>query len=913
MHDQGQEKPWFAMKPEEILPELAVTPRFGLSDDEAAKRLSSYGPNVFPEKKRNSILLVFLRQFRSPLIYLLLIAALGAFLLGETRDAAVIVAVLLINAIIGAFQEGKAERSMAALRQISSLKTRVLREGKEHVVAARELVPGDIILLSSGDAVGADARLLEVANLEVAEAALTGESVPVRKRPEPLAGETLLADRQNMVFAGTQVTSGRAKGVVVATGAHTEVGKIAKLTQSAEEPKTPLENRIAQFGRYLIYAAILLFFVIVGLGRVRGVPFTEIFMIGVSQVVSMIPEGLPVAVTVALSVGVQRMAARKTIVRRLSAVETLGSTSVICSDKTGTLTRNEMTVTTLYSQDGREIEVTGVGYAPEGDLRMSGRTVAAREIPEIRVLLEAAIVCNDAQLDRSEEKEASWNPVGDPTEVALLTLAMKGGLDTRMVHKSLPRIDEIPFDSGVKMMATQHSRTGRSVVYIKGAPEVVLDLCFGRGAPKRALEAVQADRVRIQDAAERMASKALRVLAFAKVEDVSGELSNFEAFRGKADFLGFVGQLDPPRIEVKDAVVECKRAGIQPVMVTGDHKATGWAIARSLGIAGEKNIAVDGSELEQMTDETLKDRLDEVAVFARVHPAQKLRIVEAYQSRNGVVAMTGDGVNDAPALARANVGVAMGITGTEVAKEAAKIVIADDNFATIVKAVEEGRLIYRNIKKLILYLFSTSASEILVLLTALLIGYPPPLVAVQILWINLVTDGAVTVTLIMEPPEGDEMQHRPIPMHESLLTRPLLRRIALMAPAIAVSTLGFFIYQIKTGVPFVQARTEAFTVLAVSQWFNVLNCRSDHQSVFRLSLLRNKWLMGGLIVGNVLHAGVIFLEPMNRLFHTVQIPLIEALKIGLISSLVLWVEEVRKFFARRRRRLRAASAEDTEL
>lgn len=902
IRNQEQERLWYAMKPEDVLPELTVTSKSGLNSDEAAKRLASYGPNALPEKRRHSAFAVFFRQFKSPLIYLLLIAALGAFFLGEARDAFVIGVVVLINSIIGAFQEGKAERSMAALRQISSLKTRVLRDGKERVIAAREVVPGDIILLSSGDAVGADARLLEVVNLEVAEAALTGESVPVRKLLEPLDHETLLADRQNMVYAGTHVTSGRATAAVVATGAQTEVGKIAELTQAAEEPKTPLESRIAQFGRYLIYAAVLLFFVIIGLGRLRGIPFSEIFMIGVSQVVSMIPEGLPVAVTVALSLGVQRMAARKTIVRRLSAVETLGSTSIICSDKTGTLTRNEMTVTSLYLPDGREVEVTGVGYAREGDLRMDGKTVSAKEVPEIQMLLEAALLCNDAQLERSQEKENSWKPVGDPTEVALLTLAMKGGVDFHDMRERFPRLGEIPFDSGVKMMATQHHKDEGSIVYVKGAPEVVLDLCFGRRAPGRALEAVQADRVRAQNAAEQMASRALRVLAFAKVEGATGKLSSFDTFRGKAEFIGLAGQLDPPRSEAKDAVTECKSAGIRPVMVTGDHKATGWAIARSLGIASERNIAVDGSELEKMTDEALKDRLDEIAVFARVHPAQKLRIVEAYQSRRGVVAMTGDGVNDAPALARANVGMAMGITGTEVAKEAAKIVITDDNFATIVKAVEEGRLIYRNIKKLILYLFSTSASEILVLLTALLIGYPPPLVAVQILWINLVTDGALTVTLIMESPEGDEMRHRPIPLREPLLTRPLLRRMALMAPAIAISTLGFFIYQIETGVPFEQARTEAFTVLAVSQWFNVLNCRSDHQSVFGLSLLRNKWLMGGLIVGNILQASVIYLEPMNELFHTVPIPFLEVLKIGLISSLVLWVEEIRKFFARRRMR-----------
>ena len=888
----SQEKIWHAMRQERILTLYSVERKQGLSAEEVRKRLETHGPNALPEKKRHSIFIVFLRQFKSPLIYLLLFAAAGALLLGELRDSIVILVVVLLNSLIGAFQEGRAEGAMEALRQISSLKTRVLRDAKEQIVPARDLVPGDILLLAAGDAIGADARLIEAASLEIAEAALTGESVPVEKKLEPLPQETLLADRLNMAYAGTHVTAGRGVAVVVAIGLMTEVGKISELTQGGEEPKTPLEIRIAQFGRYLIYAAGALFFVIIGLGRLRQIPFSEIFMIGVSQVVSMIPEGLPVAVTIALAVGVQRMAARKAIVRRLSAVETLGSTSVICSDKTGTLTRNEMTVTAVYLPDGREIEVTGIGYVPEGEFRHNGSSHSKADAEgQLVKLIEAGVLCNDSQLLKAEGNTGEWKSVGDPTEVALLTLALKAGVDVQRIRSQFPRVAEIPFESGIKMMATRHARNGDSVVYVKGAVEVVLDLC----------QPEKQERENIQQAAEKMASHALRVLAIAGLQNLDGAMDDFNSLRGKVRFLGLIGQLDPPREEAKEAVAQCQSAGIRPVMVTGDHKTTGWAIAHRLGIATDKNTAIDGAELERLTDDELSQQLDKIAVFARVHPAQKLRIVEAYQARKYVVAMTGDGVNDAPALARANVGVAMGISGTEVAKEASKIVIMDDNFATLVTAVAEGRLIYRNIKKLILYLFSTSSAEIIVLISALAFGYPPPLAAVQILWINLVTDGAVTVTLIIEPAEGDEMRNSPIPLQEPLLTTPLLRRLALLAPAIALSTLGLFVFRLKAGVPLDQARTEAFTVLAVSQWYNVLNCRSDHQSVFRQSLFRNKWLMAGLTVGVLLQALVVYWSPLNVLFHTVPLPPGEIVGIVILASLVVWVEELRKVFVRRRK------------
>lgn len=888
-----------ALASPEVLKALGSDALAGLSPEEAARRLGEHGPNTLPETEHRSLWRVLASQFASPLIYILFVAAAIAFAMGKRGDSIVILVVVIINAVIGAFQEGRAERSMEALRRLSSLKVRVLRGGREEIIEARDLVPGDVVLFAAGDAIGADARLLESAALETAEAALTGESLPVAKDPEPLAADTPLAERLNVVYSGTHVAAGRGKGIVVATGLATEVGKIAKLTAAAEDPDTPLELRIAHFGRYLVVAAIALVSVVLSVGLLRGMPFADVFMVAISQMVSMVPEGLPVAMTIALAVGMQRMAGRGAIVRRLAAVETLGSTSVICSDKTGTLTKNEMTVTALWLPGGRDIEITGAGYTPEGKLLEAGREISNTDA-HLRAMLEAVALCNDAQLVPPDNEDSRWRPLGDPTETALLTLALKGCVELDALRKQCPRRAEIPFDSAAKMMATQHGHSAKGRIVIKGAPEFLLALC---GHARRGDTTVPLDETGRRDteaAGSAMAARALRVLAVAEIpDDTLDDSAGFAQFQGRAVFLGLVGQMDPPRDEVKAAVAECRDAGIRAVMVTGDHKITGLSIARTLGIARDGDIAVDGTELEQMPEQDLRANLDRISVFARVHPAQKLRIVEAFQSQRNVVAMTGDGVNDAPALARADVGVAMGITGTEVAKGAAKIVISDDNFATIVKAVEEGRLVYRNLRKVILYLFATSMAEVLLLLSALFLGYPLPLVAVQILWINIVTEGTVTVNLIMEPPEGDEMKRPPIHQGEPLLNRTMLRRVLLMTPAMTVSAFGFFVWRLSTGAPFALVQTETFTVLAVCQWFNVLNCRSETKSALSLGILKNYWLLGGLLLGNVLHILVIYTPAMNRIFHTVPIPAADFFLIGAVASLVLWVEEIRKFFARR--------------
>ncbi|WP_395748472.1 cation-translocating P-type ATPase [Prosthecobacter sp.] len=879
-----------------VVAALRTDAQAGLSSSEASERLKQQGPNELPEDKRRPMWRVVASQFASPLIYILFVAAVISFVMRHASDAVVILVVVLINALIGAVQEGRAEHSMTALRKLSALKVRVMRDGRETLIEARDLVPGDILLIGAGDQVGADARLLEASALEATEAALTGESLPVAKQTDAVAEDAGLGDRRNMIYSGTHLTAGRGRAVVVATGLQTEVGKIASLTASAEEPKTPLEVRLKQFGNWLVAAAMVLFVLILGFGLLRGIPFVTIFMVAISQMVSMVPEGLPVAMTIALAVGMQRMARRGAIVRRLAAVETLGSTSIICSDKTGTLTKNEMTVTLLVLPDGRQITATGTGYSPDGGLRGEDQDITAQDDDALRALLEAATLCNDANLVPPEGDESRWRPLGDPTEAALLTLALKGGVESEPLRHRWPRRAEIPFDSASKMMATQHGRDEKHRVLFKGAPEKLLELC----------DPATLDLAQVHQTSNELAGLALRVLAVAEVYDVElDEGAGFEPWRGRLCFLGLLCQMDPPRDEVKKAVEECLQAGIRPVMVTGDHKATGLAIATELGISRPGDIAVDSAELEAMSEDELRASLDRISVFARVHPAQKLRIVAAFQSQKQVVAMTGDGVNDAPALAAADVGVAMGITGTEVAKGAAKMVITDDNFATIVKAIEEGRLVYQNLKKVVLFLFATSIDEVVVLLLALLCGFPLPLAAVQILWINIVTEGVVTVNLILEGLEGDEMQRKPTPVDEPLITRDMMKRLLLMVSTSVVVIFGFFVWRQGSGVPFALVQTETFTLVAVTQWFNVLNCRSAMKSAISLDVLRNRWLVGGLVLGNLLHLLVIYSGPMNRVFHTVPIPLADCVLLGLVGSSVLWMEELRKWFARRRAALSA--------
>ncbi|MBK9363609.1 MAG: HAD-IC family P-type ATPase [Rubrivivax sp.] len=897
---------WHTLAADEALAQLGSDAARGLDAATVQQRRAEHGPNALPEPAPTPGWRRLARHFQSPLVAILVVAAVLAVALGHLGDAAVILVVVVVNAVIGLVQEGRAERSMAALRRLAALQVRVRRDGREQVLPARELVPGDLLLLAAGDQVAADARLAEAAQLHVAEAALTGESVPVAKALAPLPPATSLADRRCMVYAGTHVTTGRALAVVVATGARTEVGRIAGLTQSAVEPRTPLEQRIHRFGQRLVAAGIGLFVIVVLLGLWRRLPLAEVLMVAISQMVSMVPEGLPVAMTIALAVGMQRMAARGAIIRRLSAVETLGSTTVICSDKTGTLTRNQMTAVALWLPTdqgrGRHVEVSGSGYALHGSFSQDGQPLPSAD-PALQPLLHAAALCNDALLQPPIDDGGDWAVQGDPTEAALRVLAAKAGIDLAALDAAAPREAELPFDADVQLMATRHRLPqAPRTVFVKGSPEAVLRLCSG---PTPVHHVAAARHV-----AEAMATRALRVLAFARIDDETLD-GGFDALAGRAALLGLVGQIDPPRDEVRQAIAACRAAGVRTVMLTGDHKLTGLAIARALGIAGEGELAkegggawraVDGTELERMGERELHDALPAIAVFSRVQPAQKLRIVRALQARGEVVAMTGDGVNDAPALAQADVGVAMGITGTEVAKSAARIVISDDNFATIVAAIEQGRVVYGNLKKVILYLFATSVDEVLVLLLALLAGLPLPLAAVQILWINIVTEGTLTVNLVLDPPDGDEMRRPPTPRADPLIDRGMLQRVLLMAGTAVAATFGWFVWRSGQGVPLEQLRTETFTVLAMCQWFNLLNCQSATMSALRGGLLRNRWLLLGLAASVVLQLAVLYLPLLNAMFHTVPLPVDILLPLLAAASGVLWVEEARKLWARRRRR-----------
>jgi Ca2+-transporting ATPase len=886
---------WHALSASDALARTASDGVRGLARAEARRRLAAGGPNELPQEARPSPAAVFLRQFASPLIYLLLVAAAVSVAIGERNDAVVIVAVLVANAVLGAVQEGRAERSMAALRRLAAPRARVVRDGEEETVAAREVVPGDLLVLAAGDAVAADARVVEAAGLLVSEAALTGESLPVEKSAAAVAADAAVADRASRVLAGTHVASGRGRAVTIATGPATELGEVARLAREAPEPRTPLERRVSQLGRWLTLAALALFAVVLAAGLARRMPFASILMVAVSQLVSMVPEGLPVAMTTALAVGMQRMAARRAVVRRLAAVETLGSTTVICADKTGTLTRNELTVTALALAPDRELAVEGAGWAPEGRFLEGGRPIAAADDPALRALLEAGVLCNDARLDPPAAPGAPWRPYGDPTEVALVAVAAKGGVGAEEARARAPRTGELPFDAESRLMATEHATGGGRRVVVKGAPEAVLALC-GAGPEGRLDDAA---RAAWQARARSLATRALRVLALAAGDGPLG--ADAGALRGRLVLLGLAGQLDAPRPEARDAVHACRRAGIRPVMVTGDHALTGLAVARLVGIASAADVAVDGRELEAASPEALRELARRAPVFARVRPSHKLRIVEALQADGAVVAMTGDGVNDAPALVRADVGVALGASGTEVAKEASDVVLADDRLATLVDAVAEGRLVFANLKKILVLQFSTGVAEIAILLATLFAGLPLPFLAPMILWNNLVTEGTITVNLAMEPPDGDELAGPPRPRGEPLVGRRELARMLAMAATIVAATLGYYVIQLGRGLPLAEARTGAFTLLAVCEWFNVPNCRHELRTALRADLPANRWLLAGLLLSAALQAAVVYLPPLRGFFGTVPLGARALAEIAVLGSSVLWVDEGRKLLARRRR------------
>lgn len=889
-----REDKWYKASVDEVF-EALQTGRDGLTSTEARRRLETTGPNELRQEARISAPALFLHQFKEFLIIILLVAAAISVALGEVLDAIVIVVIVFLSAFLGFIQEYRATRALEALKRMAAPVADVVRDGQEQRIPAREIVPGDIMLLAVGDRVPADGRLVEAYNLKIDESAFTGESEPVEKQTQPSGDELPLAERTNIVYAGTTVIHGRGVAVVVATGMQSEFGKIAHLVQMEDERETPLEMRMEEIGRRLGVGAIAVVAVVVGAGLLRGEPLFAMFLWGVSLAVAAVPEALPAIVTGALTLGVQRMARRRAIVRRLPAVETLGTVTVICSDKTGTLTKNEMTVRRLWVA-GDQIEVTGVGYAPEGQLLRHGSPIGPNA--DIDLLARVAILCNDAHLLR--DAEGMHYILGDPTEGALLVLAAKAGLEPEPTRIAYPRVEEIPFSPVRKRMTTINATpTGAGLVCTKGAPEVVLRHCTHYVVQGKPAELTQEIRRSIVSASEEMAKQALRVLglAYRELPDPNVEVTEEDIERDLI-FLGLVGMVDPPRDEVKEAIASAQRAGVRTIMITGDHKLTAVAIAGELGLLGEDDLAVTGAELDRLSDSDLSPLIEKINVYARTSPEHKLRLVSLLKEKGHVVAMTGDGINDAPALRRADIGLAMGIAGTDVTKEAADMVLADDNYATIVAAIEEGRVIYDNIRKFIRYLLSTNSGEILTVFIAVLIGLPIPLLAIQILWINLITDGLPALALGVEPPEPGVMRRPPRPPRESVFARGLWQHIIWVGMLMAVGTLGVMIWGL-TSYSLGSTRTMVFLTLASFQMFHVLAIRSERESLFAVGVLSNPYLAGAVILTFALQMLVIYVPALQPAFSTEPLDVLQLAICIAVSCTVFFAVEFEKMLARR--------------
>jgi P-type Ca2+ transporter type 2C len=802
-----------------------------LSNEEAARRLAAHGPNELEAADVIAPWQILLAQFRNVLILILLVAVGLSAVLGHATEAAVISVIVVFAAVLGFVQEYRAERAIEALRQMAAPNATVVRDGKEDDVPARELVPGDVVLLRAGDRASADARLSEVVALQVEESALTGESLPVEKHTAVVGEELQLGDRANMVYAGTTVTYGKGRGVVVATGMETEFGGIARMLQTIERGKTPLQLSLDRVGMLLARTAFVLVVVVVGLGLLRGEAFLDMLLFGAALAVAVVPEALPAVITISLTLAAQRMVRRQALIRSLPAIETLGSVSVVCSDKTGTLTKDQMTVRKVLS-DGQMVEVSGAGYEPDGVFRRDGSPV---ELSEALVeTLRAAVLASDAQLVRSETND-EWQVRGDPTEAALIVAAAKAGLHRPDLLVERPRVDEIPFTSEAKRMTTVHETPNGSVAYAKGAPEVVLEACTRQLTASGETALDGEGRESLLETARQMASEALRVLAVARRSGAT--LENAER---ELTFLGLVGMIDPPRPEVKAAVRTCEEAGIRPVMITGDHPLTAEAIAREIGLLADGR-AVTGSELESMEGDELAREAETIQVYSRVSPEHKLRIVTALQQNGHSVAMTGDGVNDAPALKKADIGVAMGITGTDVTKEAAAMTLTDDNFASIVAAVEEGRSVFGNIKKYLMYLLSANLGEIGLLVGASLLGKPLPLSAVQILYVNLATDGLPALALAVDPPERGLMRRPPRRRGEGIFSKRVVALIVTGGAWSALVTLSLFSWAVSTERVLAEAMTMTFATLVMIEFFKAYSFRSDRHSVFDRPFA-NRWL-----------------------------------------------------------------------
>lgn len=886
---------WYQLEASAVFSELKTRPE-GLAAREVEERLNQYGPNSLPEETGLSRLKILLHQFKSPLIYILIVAAIVTAILGEFIDTGVIVAVVILNAVVGYFQEYKAETSVRALKGMVVAKARIIREGKEGEIATEDLVPGDIVLLASGAKVPADLRLVDVTELRAEEAALTGESVPVEKTTEAIVEDNLTAgDQVNMAFMGTVIVNGRARGIVIETGAKTVLGQIARDVKELSVTETPIQRKMVKFAQFIGLLVLGSAVAIIVFGLFLGMTLKELFITAVAASVATIPEGLPIVVTVTMAIGITRMARQNAIMRKLSAVETLGSTTIICSDKTGTLTKNEMTVKAVH--DGEHgFEVTGSGYDPEGEILHDWEPTDKESLQGLHTMLRIGLLCNES---RMVQEEGQFRIDGDPTEGALIVSAMKAGLDPEEERKAYPQVGMIPFESDRGFMATLHKHNGGGVIFLKGAPEKVLDMC--KDLPSGEV----LDRTRVEETAGRFAEDGLRVLAMAYKEvgesTVAGKFSH-DHLGNDLVFAGLQGMIDPPRPEAIEAIDGCKQAGIRVAMITGDHAVTASAIGKMVGLKENNFPAITGKELEEMSDEELFARVQGASVYARVSPQHKLRIVQQYMRHGEVVAVTGDGVNDAPALKAAHIGAAMGKTGTDVAREAADMVVTDDNFASIFHAVEEGRIVFDNIRKVTLFLIPTGFAAILSILVSMFLEIPIPYVAAQLLWINLVTNGLQDVALAFEPGEKDIIKRKPRNPKEGIMSRLMVERSILVGIIIAAGVIYNFYSALSENASLEYARTIAMTTMVLFQFFQAWNSRSEMQSIFRMNPLGNPFLFYSMIAAFLAQVAVIYVPALQWVFRTVPLTAGDWARVTLIAVSVVIAVEIDKAIRKRRGR-----------
>jgi Ca2+-transporting ATPase len=894
-------KNWHSMSTEEVM-KLLESGHSGLTSEEVSKRREVYGLNRIEEIRKRSPLRLFFKQFQNAINYILILAAVISIIVGNSPlDAVVIIVILFINAILGFVQEYRSEKALAALKELSAPKTIVVREGQERKVGTEELVPGDIVVLSTGDRVPSDIRLFTSVRMRAEESVLTGEPGSEEKITGKLPEDTPLVDRLNMVYSGTSITGGRGFGIVVATGMNTEVGKIAEEIEEASGEKTDFHRRVSSLAVYLSILAIVLASSQAVIAYLRGVSIYNVLLFALTSAVSIIPEGLIAVITIVLVVSVRVMARRNAIVRNLQAVETLGSATVICTDKTGTLTRNEMTVRAIYL-NGETIEVTGEGYAPIGDFEKNGEVIYPESHPHLELFLKAMALCNDARLVSEDDK---YSILGDPTEGALVVAAAKGGINKEEEEEETPRIDEIPFESELACMTTVHDFSDEEkYIYAKGSPERMINLCNEIYTNGRVVEITSEFKSQVLSASHELASKGYRVLgiSYRVIGSSKYRLAREDCGRDLV-FLGLVGMVDPPRREAIEAVKKCKNAGIKVVMITGDHRETARAVAEEVGIMTKKDRILEGKELDAISEKEFEKIVDKVKVFARNEPHHKLRIVKALKKKGNIVAMTGDGVNDAPALEEADIGISMGTTGTQIAKETSDIILTDDNFASIVGAVEEGRTSFSNLRRALLYLISTSIAEAVTILLTLLLGFPLLLLPLQILWINLVTDGFCDKTLAIEPRYRDVLKDPPRPPKERIVSRGMLYHIAFMGLIMVLGTLFVYYFSIQslglsvifTG--YTEPRTLAFYTLVFFQLFNAVNARSRTYSIFKIGLFSNKYLALGLVLSLVLNVSIVYVPFFQQLFEIVPLTLYEWFIVFLVSSSIFVAEEIRKALA----------------